>query len=242
LTKNHIFFHTQDLHSAAAQRFNTAIAFRDVSAVDLAPAKRLLTPDCVQVVAKRHNYLFAVSSRRAELYNALRHLSDVTMQRLARANNEIEPIKSLQADLGDQSKPFVTPSSPTVFTNSAKFPLGNGSASESSLNTQLRRLSMATDAFPVSGTNTTTLMFFLCFMRFKQRLERVGSRPRCKQSHGQSSSWTIKSEIPSFKICFIYPTPSVFWKFITAISRAALLPMALTATTALAAYLFPEIS
>lgn len=72
------------------------------------------------------------------------------MQRLARANNEIEPIKSLQADLGDQqSKPFIAPTSPTLLIGGGRLPpmpSASASAIDDSLNgPQLRRLSMATE-------------------------------------------------------------------------------------------------
>lgn len=115
LTENHIFFHVQE--DSSSLKYNTCIPFREISAVDLSASKRLLTPECVKVTARQQTFIFAISSRRMELFNALRHLSNVAMQKLAKANNEIEPIRNIQTDLGELNgtKPFMTsPASPVV--------------------------------------------------------------------------------------------------------------------------------
>ena len=108
LTRNYIFFHAE---SAATDerdmKYNTQISFKDVLEMEEVSSRRVLTADCIRINTKqkkvgrwclnatRHPYkhLFAVSAYRQELMNALNHLCNEAMQLLAKANNEIEPIK-----------------------------------------------------------------------------------------------------------------------------------------------------
>ena len=95
LSQNFILFHAE---SAATDerdlKYNTSIAFKDVNGIELAGSRKMMTPECVSISTAYGNFVYAISGNRRELVNALNHLTNMAMQRLAKANNEIDPIKN----------------------------------------------------------------------------------------------------------------------------------------------------
>ncbi|KAJ3103972.1 TBC1 domain member 8B [Phlyctochytrium planicorne] len=72
--------------SAANATTRISIAFKDIIALDVVAAKRVLTPDCIQITIKERSYPFALYLKRKEVLRLLLALSDSAMNRLVKGS------------------------------------------------------------------------------------------------------------------------------------------------------------
>lgn len=124
LTRNHVCFHHEStttdatISSPPANRDNkVSISFKDITGIELVPPKRVFGPEGIQISIVGRVFVFSMMFGRKEAYQALCHLSNVAMQRLVKANNEIEPIKGMNGELSESYRtPSVTMSTADSLT------------------------------------------------------------------------------------------------------------------------------